>query len=119
VKGKRLSGSRREPNGVTEGHWSKKMDEAMSWANKQEKLIEGDYYDGYSALRNLFNQLDLKNELNVMGAAYAVYGWMPTILKKGTRCRRAGKVCAELEKQHSEKRRLRPTKKATTYYASC
>ena len=58
------------------------MDEAMSWANKQEKLIEGDYYDGYSALRNLFNQLDLKNELNVMGAAYAVYGWMPTILKK-------------------------------------
>jgi hypothetical protein len=59
-----------------------KIDEAMNWANKQERLIEGDYYNGYSALRNLFDQLDLENELNVIGAAYAVYGWMPTILKK-------------------------------------
>ena len=59
-----------------------KIDEAMNWANKQERLIEGDYYNGYSALRNLFDKLDLENELNVKGAAYAVYGWMPTILKK-------------------------------------
>jgi hypothetical protein len=59
-----------------------KIDEAMNWANKQERLIEGDYYNGYSALRNLFDKLDLENELNVKGAACAVYGWMPTILKK-------------------------------------
>ena len=62
--------------------WRAKIDEAMDWANQQQRLIEGDYYDGYSALRNLFDNLDLGNELNVMGAAYAVYGWMPTILKK-------------------------------------
>jgi len=59
-----------------------KIDEALNWANKQARLIENDYYDGYSALRNLFDNLDLTNELNVIGAAYAVYGWMPTILKK-------------------------------------
>jgi hypothetical protein len=59
-----------------------KIKEAMKWANKQEKLIEDDYYNGYSALQNLFEKLDLQNELNVTAAAYAVYGWMPTILKR-------------------------------------
>jgi hypothetical protein len=59
-----------------------KIDEAMNWACKQKRLIQEDYYDGYSALRNLFDKLELDNELTVLGAAYAVYGWMPTILKK-------------------------------------
>ena len=62
-----------------------KIDEALNWANKQARLIENDYYNGYSALRNLFDNLDLTNELNVIGAAYAVYGWMPTILKRNRR----------------------------------
>jgi hypothetical protein len=62
--------------------WRGPIDEAMNWANKQERLVKDDYYNGYSALRNLFDNLDLTNELNVIGAAYAVYGWMPTILKK-------------------------------------
>jgi hypothetical protein len=30
-----------------------KIDEAMDWAKKQERLIEDDYYNGYPALRNL------------------------------------------------------------------
>jgi hypothetical protein len=59
-----------------------KIYKAMDWANEQEVLIEGDYFDGYPALRNLFDKLDLTDELNVIGAAYGVYGWMPTILKK-------------------------------------
>jgi hypothetical protein len=59
-----------------------KIDRAMNWAEGQERLIENDYYDGYSALRNLFDKLDLNNEQDLMGAAYAIYGWMPTILKK-------------------------------------
>jgi hypothetical protein len=57
----------------------------MDWANEQERLIENDYYNGYSALRNLFDKLDLGNELNVVAAAYAVYGWMPTIPRKEPR----------------------------------
>src|SRR5665647_1926374 len=59
-----------------------RIDKALNWAKDQKRLIEGDYYDGYCALRNLFEKLDLTDELNVIGAAYAVYGWMPTILKK-------------------------------------
>ena len=59
-----------------------RIDKTLNWAKDQKRLIEGDYYDGYCAFRNLFEKLDLTDELNVIGAAYAVYGWMPTILKK-------------------------------------
>jgi hypothetical protein len=103
VKGKR----RREPNNITEGQWRAKIDEALDWASKQERLIEGDYYNGYSALRNLFEKLDLKNELNVIGAAYAVYGWMPTILKKEPQAAELVKFCEGLEKQSSKEDALR------------
>jgi hypothetical protein len=64
--------------GIMEG----KINEALNWAKERQALIEDDYYDGYRALQNLFDNLDLANELNVIAAAYAVYGWMPTILKK-------------------------------------
>jgi hypothetical protein len=80
-----------------------KIDEAMNWANKQESLLEGDYYDGYSALRNLFGKLDLKNELNVIGAAYAVYGWMPTILKKKPEAAELVKFAKYLKKNTQKK----------------
>jgi hypothetical protein len=59
-----------------------KITKALKWARDQEILIEDDYYDAYSALRDFFDNLDLTNEPNVVGAAHAVYGWMPTILKK-------------------------------------
>jgi hypothetical protein len=62
-----------------------KITEALNWASDQGTLIEGDYYDAYSALLDFFNNLDLQNEQNVIGAAHAVYGWMPTILKKETK----------------------------------
>jgi hypothetical protein len=63
---------------ITEG----KINKALNWTKKRQTLIEDDYYDGYRVLQNLFDNLDLANELNVIAAAYAVYGWMPTILKK-------------------------------------
>jgi hypothetical protein len=59
-----------------------KINEAMKWAKDQQTLVKDDYYDGYPVLRNLFDKLDLTNTSNVIAAAYAVYGWMPTILKK-------------------------------------
>jgi len=59
-----------------------KIDEALNWAKVQESLIEADYFDGYSAILNLFEKLDLTNELDVTGATYTVYGWMPTIPKR-------------------------------------
>jgi hypothetical protein len=62
-----------------------KITEALKWASDQETLIVDDYYDAYSALLDFFNNLDLQNEQNVIGAAHAVYGWMPTILKKKTK----------------------------------
>src|SRR6202035_5795119 len=58
--------------GIMEG----KINEALNWANERQALIEDDYYDGYRVLQNLFDNLDLANELNVIAAAYAVYGWM-------------------------------------------
>jgi hypothetical protein len=64
-----------------------KITEALKWASDQETLIVDDYYDAYSALLDFFNNLDLQNEQNVIGAAHAVYGWMPTILKKETKTR--------------------------------
>lgn len=60
----------------------KKLDETLSWAREQQKLVENDYYDGYAALLDLFTKLDLTNELEVTAGAYAVYGWMPTIMKR-------------------------------------
>jgi hypothetical protein len=63
---------------ITEG----KINKALNWAKARPTLIEDDYYDGYRVLQNLFDNLNLANELNVIAAAYAVYGWMPTILKK-------------------------------------
>jgi hypothetical protein len=59
-----------------------KIDKALRWANKQEELIKSGYNYDYSALQNLFDKLDLRKELNVTAAAYAVYGWMPTRLKR-------------------------------------
>jgi hypothetical protein len=84
-----------------------KIYKAMDWANEQEKLIKDDYFDGYSALRNLFDKLDLTGELNVIGAAYAVYGWMPTILKKKPKAAklaefaRVWKNCARTKKKEA------------------
>jgi hypothetical protein len=80
-----------------------KIDKAMDWANRQERLIDGDYYDGYSELRNLFDKLDLENELNVIGAAYAVYGWMPTILKKKPEAGELAKFVRDLKNSHEKR----------------
>ena len=62
-----------------------KITAALEWASDREVLIENDYYDAYSLLLDFFNNLDLKYERNVIGAAHAVYGWMPTILKRETK----------------------------------
>jgi hypothetical protein len=62
-----------------------KMSEAMEWVSNQTSLIEDDYYNAYSDLLGFFKKLDLQDEQNIVGAAHAVYGWMPTILKKETK----------------------------------
>jgi hypothetical protein len=59
------------------------IDCALNWARKSDAwLDENDHIGGYRALLNLFtNKLDLSNPLDARAGAYAVYGWMPTILK--------------------------------------
>lgn len=64
-----------------------KITDAMEWAGNQTALIEDDYYNAYSDLLDFFKKLDLKSEQNVIGAAHAVYGWMPTILKNETKAK--------------------------------
>jgi hypothetical protein len=78
-----------------------KITEAMKWASNQTSLIEDDYYNAYSDLLDFFKKLDLKNEQNVVGAAHAVYGWMPTILKKETNAKELVAFTTDLRKIES------------------
>jgi hypothetical protein len=78
-----------------------KITEAMEWASNQTSLIEDDYYNAYSDLLGFFKKLDLQNEQNVVGAAHAVYGWMPTILKKETNAKRLIAFTSDLRKIES------------------
>jgi CopG antitoxin of type II toxin-antitoxin system len=75
-----------------------KITRAMEWASSQTSLIEDDYYNAYSDLLDFFKKLDLKNEQNVVGAAHAVYGWMPTILKKETNAKELVAFTSDLRK---------------------
>jgi hypothetical protein len=61
-----------------------RIDEALNWARTSNlSLDENDYIGGYRALLNFFtSKLDLTNLLDARAAAYAIYGWMPTILKQ-------------------------------------
>ncbi|MBZ9603334.1 hypothetical protein [Phyllobacterium chamaecytisi] len=47
----------------------------------QVSLTQSSYLIGYLALTDLFRKLDLSCHKQVLSGAYAVYGWMPTILK--------------------------------------
>jgi hypothetical protein len=62
----------------------RRIDDALNWARESDaSLDENDYIGGYRALLNLFTKkLDLTNLLDARAGAYAVYGWMPTILKQ-------------------------------------
>ncbi|MGO8911011.1 MAG: hypothetical protein ACLQDM_17055 [Bradyrhizobium sp.] len=75
-----------------------KITEALECARKKETLIEDDCFDAYSALLDFFNKLDLQNKRNVIGAAHAVYGWMPTILKKETKTKELMEFVRDLRK---------------------
>ncbi|OIQ69646.1 hypothetical protein GALL_487500 [mine drainage metagenome] len=75
-----------------------KITKALECARKKGSLIEDDYFDAYSALLDFFNKLDLQNEQNVIGAAHAVYGWMPTILKKETKTKELMEFVGDLRK---------------------
>lgn len=61
----------------------RKIGEALRWARASNaSLDESDYLGGYLALQSLFeSKLDLTKPLDARAGAYAVYGWMPTILK--------------------------------------
>jgi hypothetical protein len=78
-----------------------KITKAMEWASNQTSLIEDDYYNAYSDLLGFFKKLDLQNEQNVVGAAHAVYGWMPTILKKETNAKELVAFTRDLRKIES------------------
>lgn len=45
-------------------------------------LSDNSYLRGYLALLELFQSLDLHSHRQVWSGAYAVYGWMPTILSR-------------------------------------
>jgi hypothetical protein len=80
-----------------------KITEAIEWANDQTSLIEDDYYNAYSDLLGFFEKLDLQNEQNVVGAAHAVYGWMPTILKKEVKATNLVQFVRELRSIDSDR----------------
>ena len=63
---------------------NKRIVEALEWAASQESLLDrNDYVGGYWALRSLFDdKLEFANLIDVEIGAHAVYGWMPTILKR-------------------------------------
>lgn len=75
-----------------------RIDDALKWAGSHEELIKNDYFDGYAELLGFFKQLNLENELPVIGAAYAVYGWMPTILKKEPKAKELAAFVRDLRK---------------------
>lgn len=59
-----------------------KIEQAVRYTTDNGILDPKDYLNGYQALRSLFeNKLDFQNSLDVQIGAYAVYGWMPTIMK--------------------------------------
>lgn len=74
-------GSRREP--VTSGKIAAAL---RSYSKRPQKLIQKDaneYELGYLALRSLIRDRTDSSDLEQLrAAAYAVYGWMPTILKR-------------------------------------
>jgi hypothetical protein len=75
-----------------------KITTALKWACDKETLIENDYDNSYPALLAFFNKLDLQSEPNVIGAAHAVYGRMPTILKKEVKAEDLVKFVRDLKR---------------------
>jgi hypothetical protein len=70
---------------------------AVDWAATQRGFLDqSSYRIGYQALRRLFDEYVRPDDYEkVVAGAYAVYGWMPTIMKNGiasehwTTCRSA------------------------------
>lgn len=59
-----------------------KIEQAVEYTKQNGILDTSDYLNGYQALRCLFkDKLIFQNSLDVQIGAYAVYGWMPTIMK--------------------------------------
>lgn len=64
---------------------------------KIEKSIEL-YSEGYLALRTLIrDRTDLRDQNQLLAAAFAVYGWMPTILKRIGNVSQLSRLALELE----------------------
>ena len=59
--------------------------EALAWAESQNSFGDPNgYRDGYQALSRLFrDHVRVDDYQTVVAGAYAVYGWMPTIMKRG------------------------------------
>jgi hypothetical protein len=62
------------------------IDDALRSLSSRERLAEllenSSYIKGYIALKDQFLRLDIDSFNGILFGAYAVYGWMPTILKK-------------------------------------
>jgi hypothetical protein len=59
------------------------IEAALNYATQNKLVDKNDYLGGYHALLVLFrDKLNFEHPIDVEIAAYAVYGWMPTILKR-------------------------------------
>lgn len=59
------------------------LTQICEWPDEQRRYDPNSYSIGYEALRGLFAQkLDFSSLIDIRAGAYAVYGWMPTILDR-------------------------------------